>query len=179
MARAVRDFLGAAGLPRTGELAATPRRVAEAWSEEFLDGYQADPERILAEVHPTRSRELVVAKGLDFHSMCPHHLLPYRGLAHVGYLPEGAVVGFGRLGTLVDCFAHRLVLQEEIADEVTDALMAELGAAGAACLLDAEQSCMTMRGSKRRGARTITRSFKGRLAKDPRLQRQFLEAIRA
>ena len=179
MAAAVGDFLRAAGVPPGGDLRATPARVAQAWDEDFLDGYRADPRRILRGLHASGSRELVVAKGIDFHSMCPHHLLPYRGRAAVGYLPgEGGVVGFGKLVQLVDAFAHRLTLQEEIAREVADALVRELGAAGAACVLDAEQGCMTMRGAKRRGSRTVTSAFRGRLERDARLQRRFLEAIR-
>lgn len=179
MAQAVWDFLVAAGLDPSGnpELAETPARVTQAWLEDFLDGYAADPKAILADLHPTTSREMVVAAGIDFHSMCPHHLLPYRGVAHVAYVPKNGVVGFGQLVKLVDACAHRLVLQEQVADDVADALMKHLGAKGAACVLDAEQGCMTMRGSKRRGARTTTRATRGVLAKDRRLQAAFEAAI--
>ena len=178
MSKSIRGFLQAAGLDlRDADLKETPQRVAKAWLEDYLDGYLADPKKILAELHPSKSREMVIARNIDFHSMCPHHLLPYRGVAHVAYLPKNGVVGFGKLVEIVDAFAHRLILQEQIAEEVTDALMKHLGARGAACLLDAEQGCMTMRGSKRRGARTVTRSFKGALARDKRAQGAFLKAL--
>lgn len=179
MAQAIHDFLVGAGLdPATDpELADTPGRVTQAWIEDFLDGYRSDPASILADLHPTTSREMVVATGIDFHSMCPHHLLPYRGKAHVAYVPKDGVVGFGKLVEIVDAFAHRLTLQEQIAEDVAGALMTHLGARGAACVLDAEQGCMTMRGPKRRDARTVTRALRGTIAKDKSLQAAFLSAI--
>jgi GTP cyclohydrolase IA len=179
MAQAVYDFLVGAGFdPATDpELEETPGRVTQAWLEDFLDGYRADPKKILADLHPTTSRELVIATGIDFHSMCPHHLLPYRGLAHVAYIPKDGVVGFGKLVELVDAFSHRLVLQEQIAEDVAQALVTHLGARGAACVLDAEQGCLTMRGPKRREARTVTRAFAGSLARDKKAQASFLGLI--
>lgn len=178
MAAAIRAFLGASGLdPKDAELKDTPSRVAQAWMEDYLDGYAVDPAKVLGKPHPTDSREMVVLGSIDFHSMCPHHLIPYRGLAHVAYVPRDGVVGFGRIVQLVDAFAHRLILQEQIAEEVTATLMTSLGAAGAGCVLDAEQGCVTMRGPKRRGTRAVTRAFKGTLAKDKKLQGAFLKAI--
>ena len=120
MASAVRDFLRAAGLPLSdANLVDTPERVAEAWAEEFLDGYRSHA-RGGARARPSRrppdsSGELVVVTDLRFQSMCPHHLLPFEGRAHVAYVPGKRVVGFGRLSALVDCFAHRLILQEDLA----------------------------------------------------------------
>ena len=178
MAAAIRKFLAAAGVDvGDPELKETPARVAEAWIEDYLDGYRVDPRELLREVHPARNRELVIVKSIDFHSMCPHHLVPYRGVAHVGYVPRKGVVGFGKLVKLVDAFAHRLILQEQIGDEVTGALSRLLGARGAACVLEAEQACVTTRGPKRRAARTLTRSFTGSLARDAKAQAQFLRAV--
>ena len=177
MVSAIRSFLGAAGLDtQSADIAETPARVAAAWFEDYLDGYRADPKEILAEIHPAKSKGLVVVKRIDFHSMCPHHLVPYRGVAHIAYLPKRGVVGFGKLVKLLDCFAHRLILQEEIGDAVTTALTKQLGAAGAACVLDAEQACVSTRGPKRRAARFVTRSFAGSLEKSARLQTEFLGA---
>ena len=177
MVAAIRSFLGAAGVDTNApDLAETPARVAAAWFEDYLDGYRADAREILAEIHPAKSKGLVVVKRIDFHSMCPHHLVPYRGVAHIAYLPKKGVVGFGKLVKLLDCFAHRLTLQEEIGDAVTSALTKQLGAAGAACILDAEQACVSTRGAKRRAARFVTRSFAGSLDKNPRLQTEFLAA---
>jgi GTP cyclohydrolase IA len=115
MATAVRAFLQAAGLDvRDPNLEATPRRVAEAWADEFLSGYRQTASQVLDERFPVSaasSGELVVVTHLNFRSMCPHHLLPYAGVAHLAYVPGREVVGFGRLSALVDTFAHRLILQ--------------------------------------------------------------------
>jgi GTP cyclohydrolase I len=159
------------------DLAGTPARVAEAWLADLVDGYQQDPAALLAEAMPARGRDLVAVTGIDYHSMCPHHLLPSRGVAHVAYLPGGRVVGFGQIARLVDCFAHRLVLQEELARQVAEAIVEHLGARGAACVLDAEQSCLTVRGERRRAARTHAQCFVGAMAEDVRLQARFRSLV--
>lgn len=174
-------FLDALGLPdevrASADLSDTPRRVAQAWLEDLVDGYGRDPAAILAEAMPTTSHGLVTVTGLDYHSVCPHHLLPSRGVAHVAYVPGGRVVGFGQLGKLLDCLAHRLVLQEELARHVADALVEHLGARGAACLLDAEHLCLTVRGERRARSRVHAEAFSGVLAEDAALQRRVLAAI--
>ena len=172
LAAAVEGFLDALALPpavRGGrELAGTPRRVAEAWVEDLLDGYRQQPDRILGEAMPAPARAgLVAVTSIDYHSMCPHHLLPSRGIAHVAYLPGRTVVGFGQLARLVDCFAHRLVLEEDLARQIAEALAAHLGARGAACVLDAEQFCLSVRGERRREARAHAECFLGALEEEP------------
>jgi GTP cyclohydrolase I len=177
-ADAVARFLDALGLPPevrgAVDVAETPRRVAEAWLGDLVDGYGKDPAEILAETIPTASRDLVAVTGVDFHSVCPHHLLPSRGVAHVAYLPHGRVVGFGQIVRLVDALAHRLVLQEDLARQIADALVTHLGARGAACLLDAEQLCMTVRGEKRTRSRAHAEAYAGALARDGAARRRFL-----
>jgi GTP cyclohydrolase I len=177
-ADAVARFLDALGLPPevrgSADLAGSPRRVAEAWLSDLVDGYGKDPAELLAEAIPSRSRDLVAVTGIDYHSVCPHHLLPSRGLAHVAYLPGGRVVGFGQIVRLVDALAHRLVLQEDLAAAVADALVAHLGARGAGCVLEAEQLCMTVRGEKRPRARAHAEAFAGALARDGAARRRFL-----
>lgn len=179
--RAVAAFLDALGLPpgvrRGPDLAGTPARVAEAWRADLLDGYGRDPAAILAETMPAAGRDLVAVTAIDFHSVCPHHLLPSRGLAHLAYVPGGRVVGFGQLARLVDALAHRLVLQEDLARQVVEALMTHLGARGAACVLEAEQMCLSVRGERRARARAHAQSFAGALARDGALQRRFLAAV--
>ena len=127
-AEAVDRFLDALGLPpdvrASQDLEGTPRRVAQAWLEDLVDGYRRSPAEILADAIPSASRDLVAVTGIEFHSVCPHHLLPSRGLAHVAYLPGGKVVGFGQIVRLVDALAHRLVLQEDLARAIADALVA-------------------------------------------------------
>jgi len=176
MRRAVRDFLVAAGLDLTDpNLAQTPERVTEAWLTDFLDGYRKSPRQTLGETYPAPEgggRELVVVTGLRFHSMCPHHLLPFTGVAHVAYLPGDRVVGFGRLGALVDLYAHRLILQEELARQVARALMEQLGAAGAACIVEAEHACMRIRGGVQADARSHADAYEGLLREDADLRRE-------
>ncbi len=174
-------FLEALALPaevRGGaDLEGTPARVAQAWREDLLDGYRRDPAALLAETMPAGGRDLVAVTAIDFHSVCPHHLLPSRGLAHLAYVPGGRVVGFGQLARLVDCLAHRLVLQEDLARQVVEALMTHLGARGAACVLEAEQLCLSVRGEKRARARAHAQAFGGVLERDGALQRRFLAAV--
>jgi len=183
VAAAVEQLLRALPLPEAErrradlDLPGTPARVAAAWLEELVDGYRADPARILAESMPAGGRDLVAVTGIDFHSMCPHHLLPSRGVAHVAYVPGARVVGFGQIARLVDCFAHRLILEEELARRIAEALVRHLGARGAAVLLDAEQACLTVRGERRSRARAHAQCFLGSLARDRLLQERFLAAV--
>jgi GTP cyclohydrolase I len=178
----VARFLDALGIPSdvrgSDDLADTPRRVAEAWLEDLVDGYGRDPAEILAGGLPSAGRDLVAVTGIDYHSVCPHHLLPSRGVAHVAYVPGGKVVGFGQLVKLVDALAHRLVLEEDLARQIADALVHHLGARGAACVLDAEQLCMTVRGEKRARARAHAEAWAGVLAKDGAARRRFQDLVR-
>ena len=176
MAAAIQDFLRAAGLPLSDpNLAETPQRVTEAWMSEFLDGYASTAEEALGETFPAppdSSGELVVVTDLRFHSMCPHHLLPYEGRAHVAYVPGKQVVGFGRLSALVDCFAHRLILQEDLARHVASSLARVLGSPATACILEAKQACLRLRGDKQRDAITHAEAYEGRLRRDGTLRRE-------
>jgi GTP cyclohydrolase I len=173
MQRAIRAFLDAAGLDLADpNLRETPARVTDAWADEFLDGYQRTAGAVLSERFPVSGaseREVVIVTGLEFRSMCPHHLLPYAGRAHLAYVPGTSVVGFGRLAALLDVFAHRLVLQEELARQVAQALVAELGSQGAACILEAEQTCLRLRGGEQRHAVTHAEAYEGVL-KEPGLR---------
>jgi GTP cyclohydrolase I len=155
------------------DLADTPRRVAEAWLGDLVDGYGRDPAEILAGGLPSAGRDLVAVTGIDYHSVCPHHLLPSRGIAHVAYVPGGKVVGFGQIVKLVDALAHRLVLEEDLARQIAEALVRHVGARGAACVLAAEQLCMTVRGEKRARARAHAEAWVGVLAKDGPARRRF------
>lgn len=180
-AAAVDRFLDALGLPdavrRSASLSSTPERVAEAWLDDLVDGYRIDPVQVLAEGAPTTSRDLVAVTGIEFHSVCPHHLLPSRGVAHVGYLPGGRLVGFGQIVRLVDALAHRLVLQEDLTRQIAQALVEHLGARGAGCILEAEHLCLTVRGERRARARAHSEAFAGALAREAAPRRRFLAAV--
>jgi GTP cyclohydrolase IA len=181
MGAAIADFLRAAGLPLTGELKRTPERVAELWAEEFLDGYAKDVAEVVGELHPSPDAGLVCVTGIEFQSACPHHLLPYRGLCHLGYLPQagkqGRVAGFSRLAGLVDALAHRLVLQEALSEEIARALLVTTGARGAGCILEAEQACLSCRDGRKSGARTRTSAFLGELGRRSELRQELRLAI--
>lgn len=176
-AEAVERFLESlvpADVLRQADVKGTPRRVAEAFRDDLLDGYRRDPAAILRGAIPHRGHDLVAVTGIDFHAVCPHHLLPYRGTACIAYVPDGRVLGFGVMARLLDCFAHRLVIQEVLARQVADALVEHVGARGAACILDAEQMCLTVRGERRREARTHSQAFAGEMDGDPAWQRRVL-----
>ncbi len=175
---AVEALLRAAGLDPAGDadLTETPRRVATLWQSEFLAGYAMDPAAILGDpVVGEADPDVVVVGGLRFHAMCPHHLLPYRGAAHVAYLPAGQLVGFGRLAELVDCFTKRLTLQERATHQIADALQRHLGARGAGCVLEAEQLCLAVPGEKHDRSAVVTSAFVGEMQQRPDLKARLLD----
>lgn len=181
-AKAIEDLLRALGRSpgRHPELIDTPVRTARMWIDDLLDGYALAPADILAGGTPCQGHAgMVVVRDISFHSVCPHHLLPYHGVAHVAYVPGDRIIGFSQLNRLVDCLAHRLVLQEEICREVSGALVEHLGAPGAGCILDAEQLCMIVRGVRKPGSRSITSAYAGTLVDSADLRREFLAAIGA
>lgn len=169
--QAVADLLAACGLDLTHkDLVGTPVRVARVWSEEFLSGFTMDPAQILGDpVEGEGASELVVVRGLPFHGLCPHHLLPYVGSASVAYLPQARLAGFGRLGDLVTCFTRRLTLQERACNDVADALIEHLGARGAGCIMRARHTCLSVPDNKH-DAEVVTSSLRGELRTRPDLQ---------
>lgn len=178
MKNAVREFLCAAGLdPTDPQLVDTPGRVLQAWRDEFLSGYGLNPKTVLAERFPDPSNGPVVVSGLHFVSVCPHHLLPYQGVAHIAYLPKGEVVGLSRLSKLLDCLGRRLILQEGLTQAVTESLMDALGTRGAACLIEAQHGCVSLRGARQEHAQAVTVSYRGDFEQDESLRLFFLRAI--
>jgi GTP cyclohydrolase I len=180
MATAVREFLRAAGIEVEGtELEKTPSRVARAWASSFLDGYQADPAAILAETYPvpTGAKSTVLLKAVPFHGLCPHHLLPFHGRAHVAYVPGKRLASLSSLARLVDAYAHRLEIQETVTRQIAEALTKHLGAEGAAVALEADQLCLTMRHPDRKGTRTVTQHFTGVFARKSELRLEFLKSL--
>jgi GTP cyclohydrolase I len=181
LANAITALLRAAGLDPSGEadLRQTPERVAKLWAEEFLAGYAMDPAQILGEpVVGEADPDVVVVSGLRFHSMCPHHLVPFRGLAHLAYLPAGRLAGFGRLADLVECFTKRLTLQERATHAIADALWRGLGARGAGCVLEAEQLCLALPGERHDSSCVVTSAFVGDLADRPDLKARLFASCR-
>jgi GTP cyclohydrolase I len=172
---AARRFLAAIGekdLRR--DQARTPERVADAWAGEILSGYAADPRRILGSGFPARDRDLVVVKDIPFVSVCVHHLLPFAGTAHVGYLPAERLAGLSKIARVVDALSRRLQLQERLTRQVAAALMEGLAPLGAACRMEAEHQCMTIRGARKRGTRVVTTAYEGAFRSRPALRAEFL-----
>ncbi|MCS6712596.1 GTP cyclohydrolase I FolE [Brachybacterium sp. EF45031] len=159
---AVREILAGIGEdPDRDGLRDTPARVARMYAEVFagMDQNAAEP---LATTFDLEHRELVLVKNIRFYSMCEHHLLPFLGAAHIGYIPgDGGVTGLSKLARLVQVYARRPQVQERITTEIADALMQELRASGAIVVLEAEHMCMSMRGVRAEEARTVTSAVRG------------------
>ena len=172
MERALADLLLACGAELDAETVKTPERVAKALSEDFLDGYAHDPVAVLksALVPAPRKGELVIVSQLDFHSMCPHHLLPYKGMAAVGYVADQWLVGFGKIAEACDALAHRLILQESLVHRLCDAVVAALSPLGAGVVITAEHGCMQVRGPRRRESRVTVEAWAGAFEKDSELR---------
>ncbi|NCD19965.1 MAG: GTP cyclohydrolase I FolE [Actinobacteria bacterium] len=163
--RAVRDLLVAVGEdPDRDGLRGTPERMARAYREIFA-GLHDDPADVLETVFDLGHDELIIVRDIPLYSMCEHHLLPFHGEAHVGYLPGegGHVTGLSKVARLVDGFARRPQVQERLTSEIADALTDRLGAKGVIVVIEAEHLCMSMRGVRKPGSRTITSAVRGHL----------------
>jgi GTP cyclohydrolase I len=169
--RAVADLLDALGQdPTSEELAETPRRVAAGYAELLTPA----PFTLTTFPNDEGYDELVLARAIPFASLCRHHLLPFTGVAHVGYLPAGRILGLSKLARVVELFARRLQLQERLTTQVADWLETELEPKGVGVVLEAEHLCMSLRGVRAAGARTVTSALHGRLRTDPRSRQEFL-----
>ena len=159
--RAVREMLLAIGEdPEREGLVETPERVAEAYASVF-SGLTEDPTRHLEVSFAAQSHDAVLLREVPLASMCEHHLLPFVGRAHVGYVPEDRVVGLSELVHLVEGFARRPQLQERLTAQIADALYRDLGSRGSFVVIEAEQLCMIMRGAQKPGTITVTSAMRG------------------
>jgi GTP cyclohydrolase I len=173
LAKAIEDLLLASGAELDAETRETPSRVAKAFIEDFLDGYAQDATEVLRSslVPAPRRGELVIASQIDFHAMCPHHLLPYKGTAAVGYVADQWLVGFGKIAEATDALAHRLILQEALVHRLCESVMAALSPLGAGVVVAAEHGCMQVRGPTRRNSRVSVEAWAGTFEKDAELRR--------
>jgi GTP cyclohydrolase I len=168
---AVSDLLRALGADTGADgLHETPRRVAEAYAELLT------PPAFRATTFPNEDgyEGLIVAQAIPFHSLCMHHLLPFRGLAHVGYLPGERIIGLSKLARVVELFARDLQIQERLTVQIADWLQAELRPAGVGVVLEAEHMCMSLRGVQQPGARTVTSALRGAIRDDDQTRQEFL-----
>jgi GTP cyclohydrolase I len=169
--RAARDFLRALGAdPDSEGLRDTPRRVADAYTELLT------PQPFRATTFPNDDGydELIVARAIPFHSLCMHHLLPFHGVAHIGYLPRERIIGLSKFGRVVELFARDLQIQERLTTQIADWLERELEPKGVGVVLEAEHMCMSLRGVQKFGARTVTSALRGLVRDDARTRQEFL-----
>src|SRR5687767_8637522 len=172
--RAVREILLAVGEnPDREGLLKTPNRVARAYAE-LMAGLRDDPRQHLKTVFHERYDEVVLLRDIEFHSLCEHHLLPFTGRAHVAYLPDGKVVGLSKLARLVEGYARRPQVQERLTTQIADALMEELNPIGAACVIEAVHTCMTIRGAKKHGSVMVTSALRGIFKENPSSRAEIL-----
>lgn len=155
----------------------TPDRIARMY-EEIFAGMDQDSATHLQKTFTAKHNEIVLEKDIVFYSMCEHHMMPFYGKAHVAYIPNGKVVGISKLARTVEVYAKRLQIQEQMGAQVADALMDELGAKGAMVMIEAEHMCMTMRGVKKPGSKTVTIVTRGAFADDEKLQNSFYQMLR-
>ncbi|WP_049568597.1 GTP cyclohydrolase I FolE [Nonomuraea sp. SBT364] len=161
--KAVREILYAIGEdPDRDGLLETPARVARAYAEQF-SGLHQTPEDVLNKVFDVDHDEMVLVKDIEVYSTCEHHLVPFYGVAHVGYIPndQGQVTGLSKLARLVDVFARRPQVQERMTSQIADGIMRVLDPRGVIVVVEAEHLCMTMRGVRKPGAKTVTSAVRG------------------
>lgn len=174
---AVREILFAVGEdPDREGLQETPARVARMYAELFA-GLHCNPRELLQKTFTQKYDEMVLVKDIRFESMCEHHLLPFIGKAHIGYLPEGRIVGLSKLARVVEALARRPQVQERMTEDLADLLMNELSPRGVAVVLEASHSCMTVRGVRKPDSLCTTSALRGSLRDNPASRTEFFSLI--
>jgi GTP cyclohydrolase I len=175
---AIRTLLAEVGEdPDRPGLVGTPDRVRRMYAE-LTEGYATDPETVLNNAtFEVDYDEMVVVRDIEFYSLCEHHLLPFFGRAHVGYLPRGRIIGLSKIPRVVDMYAHRLQVQERLTHQVAGFLMERLRPKGVACVMEATHLCTVMRGVRKQEATMVTSSMLGTFRADPRTRSEFLTFI--
>jgi GTP cyclohydrolase IA len=169
--RAARDLLRAVGADVNADaLEETPRRVADAYAELLTP----QPFRATTFSNDDGYDELIVARAIPFHSLCMHHLLPFHGVAHIGYLPGERIIGLSKLGRVVEFFSRDLQIQERLTTQIAGWLQHELEPKGVGVVLEAEHLCMSLRGVQKLGAKTVTSALRGLVRDDARTRQEFL-----
>lgn len=175
---AVREILLAVGEdPEREGLLRTPERVAAAYVELFA-GLQDDPRRHLRVTFDEQHREMVVLRDIPFASLCEHHLLPFTGHVHIGYVPQGRVVGLSKLARLVEGYARRPQVQERLTSAIANVLMEELEPDGCGVVIEATHTCMTMRGIQKPGATMVTSAVRGGFQRRGETRAEFFSIVR-
>jgi GTP cyclohydrolase I len=176
--RLVAELLIAIGEEPSREgLRDTPGRIARMY-EEIFAGLHEDPRDVLAVGFEEGHDEMVILREIPFYSMCEHHLLPFHGEAHIGYLPDGRIVGLSKIARAVEVFARRPQVQERLTAQIADCIQEVLTAKGVAVVIEAEHLCMTMRGVRKPGSTMVTSAMRGRFREDVNTRQEFLGLIR-
>jgi GTP cyclohydrolase IA len=176
--KAVREIIQAVGEdPNREGLIETPRRVADMYAEVF-SGLRQDPADVLRVGFEEGHQELVLVKDIPFYSMCEHHFLPFYGVAHVGYIPNGRVVGLSKLARALEILARRPQLQERLTSQLADVIMSTLEPAGVAVVIEASHLCMTMRGIRKPGSDTVTSAMRGVFRREAATRAEFMSLIK-
>ena len=163
--------------PRRAGIAETPRRVAQLYAE-ICGGLHADPSELLKVVPEETHDEMVIVKGIPLYSICEHHLVPFHGVAHIAYIPDGGrIVGLSKLARIVDVFARRPQIQERLTTQIAELLDEGLRPKGVMVVIEAEHLCMSMRGIKKPGALTVTSVVRGNFRRDPRTRSEAMSLI--
>ena len=174
---AVREILIAIGEnPDREGLLETPARVARMYAEVF-SGLHTDPTALLQKTFTQKHDEMVLVKEIEFSSCCEHHLVPFLGKAHIGYLPSGKVIGLSKLARVVDAVARRPQVQERMTEQIADLVMNELQPRGVGVILEASHMCMTIRGVKKPGAKTITSAMRGLFKTNPMTRNELMALV--
>ena len=176
--KAVTDLLLACGVaPDSVHTGRTARRVRELWERRLLGGYEMDPGEALGDGFADDRDDMVVVRGIAIHGVCPHHLVPFRGVAHVAYIPGGRLHGFGRIARMVDAVGHRFTYQEWMTRDIAESLIVHGKAQGAACVIEAEQLCLLLGEDRRGDERVVTQAFSGCFRDSSQLRSEFLHAL--
>jgi GTP cyclohydrolase I len=176
--KAVREILLAIGEdPDREGLRDTPARVARSY-EELFAGLGQDPAEVLSAVFDLGHHEMILVKNIEVYSVCEHHLLPFHGVAHVGYIPgeHGRITGLSKVARLVDVYARRPQVQERLATEIADALVETIGARGVIVVLECEHLCLSLRGARKPAARAVTSAVRG-VMRDPATRAEAMSLI--
>ena len=175
--KAVQLFLEGIGEDCTREgLAETPKRIANM-CEQLFGGYEQDAEKHLSRTFHADTGNMVVEKDITFYSVCEHHFLPFYGKVHIGYIPDGKVVGLSKLARTVEVFARRAQIQEQLTEQIADAVMQSLQPKGVMVMIEAEHMCMTMRGIKKPGSQTVSIATRGCFIDNEALQNTFFQML--
>jgi GTP cyclohydrolase I len=177
IAAAVREIIDAIGEDASREgLVETPRRIAQLYAEMF-SGLAEDPRAVLSRTFEESHKEMVILKNIPFYSLCEHHFLPFHGQAHVGYVPEGRIVGVSKIARAVDILARRPQMQERLTGQIADALMDGLTPDGVAVVIEAEHLCLTMRGAQKPGTVMVTSAIRGGFRRRGVTRSEFLSLV--